>query len=226
MPQPGIYMLYLDSFTMQEPFRQARSANALVSILSARATCKFVSKRERAPHFQLCQGHKPFVFIPCNFEVQSVCVVGDREMCVYVWVNGGRKGQTRPRKGAWDPGRRDRGRDSEKRGEEQKMEMWMERCSLGLGDWVKAQTGSHLCQLGWRDNAHSLSCAGTFHCTSLPRNYPFTYTMRSKPMAEWMTAQGKGTVCICLNEIHDFVSNSNFFSVGGGKLEAIEHQNL
>lgn len=45
----------------------------------------------------------------------SQCVVGDREMCVYVWVNGGRKGQTRPRKGAWDPGWRDRGRDSKKK---------------------------------------------------------------------------------------------------------------
>lgn len=55
-----------------------------------------------------------------------------------------------------------------KRGDEQKMETWMERCSLGLGDWVKAQTGSHLCQPGWRDNAHSPSRAGTFHCTSLP----------------------------------------------------------
>lgn len=38
--------------------------------------------------------------------------------------------------------------------------------------------------------------------------------MRNKPMAEWMTAQGKGTGCICLNEIHD-VKILNFFSVGG-----------
>lgn len=145
MPQPGIHMLSLDSSTAYEPFRQARSASALVSILSAVATRTFVSKKERATHFQLCQGHERFVFIPCTCEVQSMCVVGDREMCVHVWVNGGRKGQTRPHKGAWDPGWRDRGRDSEKKGEEQKMEAWMERCRLGLGDWVKAKTGSHLC---------------------------------------------------------------------------------
>lgn len=46
------------------------------------------------------------------------------------------------------------------------MEAWMERCRLGLGgNWVKAKTGSHLCQRGSRDSAHSLSRAGTFHCS-------------------------------------------------------------
>lgn len=48
-------------------------------------------------------------------------------------VSRGRKGQTRPHKGAWDPGWRDRGSDREKNGEEQKMEAWMERFKLALG---------------------------------------------------------------------------------------------
>lgn len=32
----------------------------------------------------LCQGHEPFVFIPCTRDDHSVFVVGDRETCVCV----------------------------------------------------------------------------------------------------------------------------------------------
>ncbi len=80
MPQPCIYMLFLESSTAYEqPFVQARSASALVSILSAVATRKFYCvQKERAAHLQLCQGHEPFVFIPHMCDVQSVRVVGER----------------------------------------------------------------------------------------------------------------------------------------------------
>lgn len=167
-------------------------------------------KKEGAAHVQLRQGHGLFVYHACV--MSSQCVWLKMERCVYVWVSRGRRGQTRPQKGAWDPGWRDRGRDGEKKEEEQKMEAWMERWRMGLeGDWVKAKTGSHLCQLGWRDHS-PVTCwhiSLFFDCRA--RNSPFTHTVEGKQTADWMNAQGKGTGSNCLNEIHAVFSDYLIF---------------
>lgn len=53
-----------------------------------------------------------------------------------------------------------------------KMEAGVE---LWGGDWVKAKTGRHLCQLGWRDR--SLSRAGTNHCSlTVQKETPHLHT--------------------------------------------------
>lgn len=84
-PQPGVYMPLLDSSTAYETICQARSASALVSILSAVATRKF-AKRKETLACSYVKDMSRFVLTPartCN--VQSVRAwLGDREMCVCV----------------------------------------------------------------------------------------------------------------------------------------------
>lgn len=93
------------------------------------------------------------------------------------------------------------------------MEAQMERCRLGLGrNWVKAKTGSHLCQLGWRDSAHSLSRAGTFNCTLTVQ--PETPRLRTQwEVNQWL--QGKAVAAFAwMRSMMPFKSSLFFFSAG------------
>lgn len=84
MPLSGICMLFLDSSTAYEPFSQARSASALHPILSAVATHKFVSVK-KGKSCSLAVMSRTWAVCLHTMHVRcavSVCVVGDREMCV------------------------------------------------------------------------------------------------------------------------------------------------
>lgn len=146
-------------------------------------------KKKADPHLQLCWGCQTFAFILRTRYVQSVRVIGDKERCVY--VKGGRKGQTRPHKGAWDLRWRDRVGDREKIGSNKRWKRGWKDVSRGWGHWVRAKTGSNLCQLGRRGSAHSLSRAGTLHWSmtvqaETPHSHTHTHT--GKLIAEWMNA--------------------------------------
>lgn len=73
----------LSHLQYMQPHCQARSASALVSWLLWPPTRLFLCSKKRFIHLQLSQGREQFVFIPCVYmcDVQSMCAVGDREMC-------------------------------------------------------------------------------------------------------------------------------------------------
>lgn len=159
--------------------------------------------------------------------LSSQCVCGGRQrdvrMCEWEEEGKVRQGHKKGR------GTQDGETEEEierKKGKNKRWKRGWKDVGWGWGNWVKAKTGSHLCQLGWRDSAHSLSRAGTFHCslTVLPE----TPHLRTQwEVNQWLSGwiqRGEALAACAWMRFMMSCHDSQFFLMGGVHTHSQKHQ--